>query len=155
MSEAPRRCQITDLACPPLDALGPCRRRIVGAWACFFAWSALVWVLSTRPFVLRTHSSTLDHIVSQASHLVGHFLLGLAAWRSSALTWGPSHALWVALSITVPHAVLDELVQEVIPTRNANFEDVAFNLAGTLLALLGTEYLRRRSNRVFVSPTLR
>jgi len=73
-----------------------------------------------------------DFIIRQGGHLALHAILAFLAWWAAILTWRNRAGLAFALAFSIPQAVLDELYQNYLPGRNANLEDVVYNLAGVV-----------------------
>jgi len=106
------------------------------AWAALLAWSALIWYLNTRPDLPLPNDSLWNNMLSQGGHLFTHAVLAALAWWVVALTWGERHGLVLASVAASVHAVLDEGVQFLVPTRHVSLGDLAFDLAGVALAVL-------------------
>ena len=113
-------------------------------WSALLAWIGLIWYLSSRPSVSSVGSDTWDFVLRQGGHLVLHALLALLAWRAAVLAWGNRIGLLVAWSLSIPHAILDELYQNRLPGWDANLEDVAYDLVGVVAALLVVWLWQRR-----------
>ena len=107
-------------------------------------WSAVIWVANTRPQVFSTGHDTTDYALYQAGHFLGHVMLGLLAMRAATLTWGWRTGVWVALAGALAHAVLDELVQLLVPSRHANLEDIVYNAVGVLVGSVVLFMIRQR-----------
>ena len=105
-------------------------------WFALLAWSGLIWFLTSRPSVPSAGSDTRDFVVRQGGHLLLHAVLALLAWRAAALSWGNRIGFAFGACLAVPHAILDELYQGLVPGRDANLEDVLYNLVGVCAALL-------------------
>ena len=106
-------------------------------WLALLAWSGLIWFLTSRPSVPSAGSETGDFVIRQGGgHLLLHSVLALLAWRAAALSWGNGIGFAFAAFLAVPHAILDEVYQGLVPGRDANLEDVLYNLVGVAAALL-------------------
>lgn len=112
------------------------------AWAALIAWSGVIWFANTRPELPTVQNDTLNNVISQGGHLLGHTVLAILAWRAATTAWGHRTGYWVTLVGTSLHSVLDEAVQRLVPTRNANLEDVVYNVAGCMLGIAVMEVLR-------------
>ena len=117
-------------------------------WFALFAWSGLIWYVSSRPTVPgpSTGTDVGNFLIRQGGHLVLHAVLALLAWRAAMLSWSNRIGLVVAWSLSIPHAILDELYQNRLPGRDANLEDVAYNLVGVVAALFMVWLWQRRKN---------
>jgi len=111
-------------------------------WIALVTWMGLIWTLSSLPVVPSAGSDTRDFLVRQGGHLGLHAVLALLAWRAATLSWGNPTGFVFALCLAIPHAVLDELYQILVPGRDANLEDVVYNLVGVLIALVLIRYRR-------------
>jgi len=118
------------------------------AWLLTIAWSILIWVANTRPSTISTQSGLLNYIIWQGGHLSAHLILGLIGWHAAMLTWDHAAAFAVTLLGGCLHAGLDEWVQVLVPSRNANLEDVLYNIAGVALGVAIAEAGRLRSERI-------
>ena len=109
-------------------------------WIALLMWIGLIWTLSSLPVVPSAGSDFWDYLVRQGAHLGLHAVLAVLAWRAASLSWGASTGFVFAIGLAIPHAVLDELYQALVPGRDANLEDVIYNLLGVLLALVLIRY---------------
>ena len=128
-------------------------------WIALLTWMGLIGTLSSLPVVPSAGSDTRDYLVRQGAHLGLHAVLTVLAWRAASLSWGNPTGFVFALCLAIPHAVLDELYQVLVPGRDANLEDVVYNLVGVLLALALIRYRRQvgnwlRSTRSLFFPAL-
>ena len=112
-------------------------------WFALLAWSSLIWFLTSRPSVPSAGSDTRDFVIRQGGHLLLHAVLALLAWRAAVLSWGNRIGFAFGWCLAVPHAILDELYQRQLPGRDANLEDVLYNLVGVFAALLLVRLLQR------------
>ena len=112
-------------------------------WLALLAWSSLIWFLTSRPSVPSAGSDTRDFVIRQGGHVLLHAVLALLAWRAAVLPWGNRIGLAFGWCLAIPHAILDELYQERLPGRDANLEDVLYNLVGVFAALLLVRLLQR------------
>ena len=113
-------------------------------WFALLAWSGLIWFLTSRPWVPSAGSETGDFVIRQGGgHLLFHAVLALLAWRAAALSWGNRIGLAFSGCLAVPHAILDEAYQGLVPGRDANLVDVLYNLVGVFGALLLVRLLER------------
>lgn len=110
-------------------------------WIALLVWIGLIWTLSSLPSVPSAGSDTRDFLVRQGAHLGLHAVLAVLAWRAGSLSWNNSTGFIFASFLAIPHAVLNELYQALIPGRDANLEDVVYNLVGVLLVLV---FIRHR-----------
>lgn len=115
-------------------------------WLTLLAWSGLIWYLSSRPSVPAPSagSDAGDFVIRQGGHFVLHAVLALLAWRAVILSWSNRIGLAFAWFLSIPHAILDELYQNRLPGRDANLEDVAYNLVGVVAALFVVWLWQRR-----------
>ena len=107
-------------------------------------WSAAIWIANTRPQVPSTGRATTDHVLYQAGHFLGHVALGLLAARAATLTWGWRKRVGIVMAGALVHAVLDELVQVFVPSRDANLEDIVYNTAGVVVGFILLTLSRQR-----------
>jgi len=122
---------------------------IIPSWIALVAWSGLIWALSSIHQVPSAGGSGgRDYVIRQVGHLALHAVLALLAWRATTMTWGRSVGLALPLGLAALHSVLDEVYQYLIPGRDANFEDVLYNLGGVLVALLIVRWLSIRSSKM-------
>ena len=115
---------------------------LAATWIALLTWMGLIWTLSSLPVVPSAGSDSRDFVVRQGAHLGLHAVLTVLAWRAASLSWGTSTGFLFALGLAIPHAVLDELYQALVPGRDANLEDMAYNVLGVLFALVLIRYRR-------------
>ena len=111
-------------------------------WIALLIWVGLIWTLSSLPVVPSAGSDSRDFLMRQGAHLGLHAVLAVLAWRAASLSWGTPTGFAFAICLAIPHAVLDELYQALLPGRDANLEDVVYNLVGVLIALVLIRYRR-------------
>ena len=118
-------------------------------WLALLAWSGLIWFLTSRPSVPMPSagSDARDFVLRQGGHVLLHAVLAWLAWRAAVLSWGNRIGFAFGWYLAVPHAILDELYQGQLPGRDANLEDVLYNLIGVFAALLMIR-LRQRAGKV-------
>ena len=105
------------------------------AWLLLVCWSAVIWFMNTRTKVPETANDTLNDVIWQGAHILGHVLLGMLALQATSAQWAKRGTI-AALLIVVPHGVLDELVQHLVPGRNMNVTDIACNVGGGITGIL-------------------
>lgn len=113
--------------------------RWVLQWLLLFAWTGLIWRLSSQPVVPSVGNAGIDIAWRQGGHLMLHFGLFLLAWLAGVSTLGRTRGTLFALVFALANALLDEIYQVTMPGRNANLEDVLTNGAGVLLGLAVVE----------------
>ena len=130
-----------------LARLNAVDEQTLSAWSLLVACSAVIFFLNTRPNFSVTSNAAWRYFIAQAGHLLTHVVLGALAWRALTRSFGHRRGYWLAYAGTVVHAVADEWVQVFVPTRDANLEDVLYNIAGVSLGIAIMEFLRWRAAR--------
>jgi VanZ family protein len=84
-----------------------------------------------------------DSIIKKGGHMLGFGLLALFSWR--ALDFQPERR-WIAWTLTVFYALMDEFHQSFVPGRNPSIWDVIiFDNLGALISLwLTSLYTKER-----------
>ena len=132
---------------------GRSARHVGLAWVLLVAWSGLIWGLASLPSVPSAGSRGWDFAIRQGGHLGMHMVLAWLAWRVGTITWSRRAGWMFAACLALPHAVLDELYQGMVPGRDANLEDVLYNCAGVVVGLVAIWVLGRYRTARFWTRT--
>lgn len=112
-----------------------------------FLWPALTVFLSLGYLVLGTAEQPpqeLRELPDTASHAGGYGLLAFAT-AESARVLGIGRAPFVAATYAVAHGVMLEALQSTTRTRQAESRDVAWDAAGSIVAIAVWSLWRRRA----------
>jgi VanZ family protein len=114
-------------------------------WAGLFGFMLLTLVLNSVPglYLLSLGDSNADFYLRQGGHALIHALLTFFAWRAALGSF--NQPMVFAVSFAVSFSILNETYQGLIPGRNPNVEDVAYNLAGVLTALVWIHFWFRKN----------
>lgn len=113
------------------------------AWLPPILIAALIWRLSSTPD-LAIASGTLDLVLRKIAHIAVFAALAgslVIALRRNRVPW--ERALPLAALIGILYAVVDEVHQSTVPTRNGSGADVAIDAFGVGVGVLGTYAIAR------------
>jgi len=113
------------------------------AWLPPILIAALIWRLSSTPDLAIT-SGTLDLVLRKIAHVAVFAALAgslIVALRRSEVRW--ERALPLAAAIAIVYAIVDEVHQSTVPTRNGSGVDVAIDAFGVGLGVVGTYAIAR------------
>ena len=102
-------------------------------WAPPLLLMAVIWFFSSQPD-LDSGLGLIDLIGRKLIHAIEYALLCLLLWRATASRVSPRAALTAAFVLAVGYAVVDELHQTTVPTRNGSPIDVAIDATGAAIA---------------------
>ena len=142
-------------------------RANVSTWLPLALWVGVIQGFASDPFAA-AHTSrfigplllwlfpdadpeTLDFLhfaIRKSCHVVEYGILALLAWRALGRSFAlrcRQQALW-SLALVVAVAIVDESRQAASDLRGGAVSDVVLDLAGGLVALAGTRWVRRRRN---------
>lgn len=115
-------------------------RRWLWRWGPALAWMALIFALSAQSKTDLPDYGMFDLFVKKTAHLVAYGTLALLlAWALG----GRRHWVGIVLLLTLLYAISDELHQTMVPGRNGRWYDVAIDMVGASLALVGLMVLQR------------
>lgn len=103
------------------------------AWACFVAWAAAVWWLSSRsrPATdLRWPWETPDKVAHALEYAVGGFLARAALAGTTACRSGRASPTLAAVLLCAAWGFVDEIHQGFVPGRMTDPGDLAADTAG-------------------------
>ncbi|MCP4905801.1 MAG: VanZ family protein [bacterium] len=151
------------------DAFGqrrPERGRIARAWLWVACWVGVIWVLGGDEFSLAETSRTiypwLEWLIGdvdpgtrfkiflairKSAHFVEYAILAILTFRAALLAASRNHlatAGWVALFLVATLATADEARQALSNTRSGSPYDVAIDVLGGALSIVGLIVITRR-----------
>jgi len=118
-------------------------------WLPVLLWMAVIFCLSAQPDLPHHPDAMIDVVVKKLGHMAEYGILAaLSLWALGGVSSSiPRSHFLCAFALTALYAVSDELHQRFVPGRNPRPLDVAFDVAGAALALLGMARVRRARQR--------
>ncbi len=116
------------------------QRPLLYLWLPAVAWMGLIFYLSAQPDLPTPAAGWLDLLLSSMAHV---FLFGVLAvlW---ARALAQQRRVWLlAFAVTALYALSDEVHQAFVPGRHPDAWDLACDVLGAALGLLGWALLRR------------
>ena len=114
----------------------PVRRSVLGTWLPVVAWAAVIFAFSSLPSG-STELSTWELVVRKLAHVTEYAIL-------AALLCRALRRAVPAIVLASLYAVTDELHQTFVEGRLGTPRDVAIDLAGILVGVVGWRLWRRR-----------
>ncbi|MBD3295918.1 MAG: hypothetical protein GF392_00950 [Candidatus Omnitrophica bacterium] len=114
-------------------------------WLPAVLWAALILILSVLPSTGMTGLTAGNS--DKIAHFFGYMIFSILFLRAVPLTAGASsrRVLLFALILTFSYGILMELLQCLIPGRDASLMDILFNFGGAALGtMLGKVILWRK-----------
>ncbi len=114
----------------------PVRRSVLGAWVPVVAWAAVIFVLSSLPGS-STELSTWEVVLRKLAHVTEYAIL-------TALLCRALRRVVPAVVLAALYAVTDEVHQTFVDGRLGTPRDVAIDLLGVLIGVVGWRRWRDR-----------
>lgn len=105
-------------------------------WLPVVAWMALIFFVSSMPRLPMVAPPFWQELLSKGAHFSEYAVLAGLLWRALPPTLSVSWPYWLSWVIAALYAASDEFHQSFVPNRDASLEDVAFDVAGALAALV-------------------
>ncbi len=115
-------------------------------WILVIIWAGIIWLLSSIPD-LKTDIPQ-DLLLRKIAHIVEFAILALLLNRALGLHIAKTKArlvLFLATTLTLGYAILDEVHQSFVTSRHGSFFDVLIDLTGILAAIGFITFFKYRS----------